>query len=170
MGVAAKSPTRFRKIARAGVLAGALGSLTAATSDQASYPTGFQRWEHVHSGVVLPGSPAYPGFGGIHDTYGNAIAMRGYPAGKYADGSVFVFDVHHEVVGKGSIEPAKRRQVDVMVKRKGVWDYFEFKGDSRTELSVTVAQGRSQCAGCHDGAKRDHVFREEDAAPAMPSS
>ena len=76
MGVAAKSSTRFHTLARVVILAGALGSLTAATSDSASYPTGFQRWEHVHSGVVLPGSPAYPGFGGIHDTYGNAVAMR----------------------------------------------------------------------------------------------
>lgn len=157
------------KYLRAIALAGVLGGLTAATSSDAAYPEGFQRWEHVHGGVVLPGSPAYAGFGGIHDTYGNAIAMRGHPEGRYADGSIFVFDVHREVTGKGSIEPAERRQVDVMAKREGVWDYFEYRGDSRTNLSVTVAQGRQQCAGCHERAPRDHVFHKEDAAPSMSS-
>ena len=117
--------------------------------------------------MVVQGSPFYDRFGGIHDTYGNAMGMRGYPSGRYADGSTFVFDIHHETFEKGYVEPTTRRQVDVMVKHGGIWRYFEFAGDCHTKRSVTVAQGEAQCAACHNLARPDHVFRNEDPPPAI---
>jgi hypothetical protein len=157
-----------KQLARAGVVVAVAALLTGATSDNSGYPTGFRNWEHLHSGVILEGSPAYQGFGGLHETYGNAVAMRGYPKGQYSNGAMFVFDVHNVAIAKGSIEPTKRRQVDVMIKTAGAWKFYEFKGDSHTERSITVAQGEAQCAACHNGAPKDHVFRTDDQAPSMP--
>ena len=159
-----------KRLLKTGGIVAAAALLTGAAASEPGYPDGFRAWAHVHSGVVLEGSPAYERFGGLHEIYGNAIAMRDYPKGRYSNGSVFVFDVHNVAIAKGSIEPTSRRQVDVMIKQGGAWKFFEFRGDSRSERSVTAAQGEQECAACHNKAPRDHVFHDPVQAPSMPQS
>ena len=87
-------------------------------------------------------------------------AMDGYRSGRFPDGSVIVFDNHETFTTQGTELPGRRRFIDVMVKTGGSWRFGEFAGDSRTERSVTVAQGEAQCASCHAQSPTDHVYSQ----------
>lgn len=57
------------------------------------YPEGYRNWTHVKSMLIEPGHPLENPFQGIHHVYGNAEAIQGLADGKYAEGSVLVFDL-----------------------------------------------------------------------------
>ncbi len=57
------------------------------------YPAGYRSWTHVKSMVIQPGHALHASFGGIHHLYANAKAMQGYKSGRFADGSVIIFDL-----------------------------------------------------------------------------
>ncbi|WP_029911838.1 cytochrome P460 family protein [Caulobacter sp. UNC358MFTsu5.1] len=135
------------------------GACLAASATAPDYPVGYRHWTHVKSGVIGPGSPAHPRFGGLHHIYANPKAMRGYSTGKFAPGSVLVFDVLEAKQGAGSVEGGERRFVDVMTKSRDGWSYTEFNGDSREQRNVTPEAGVSQCQSCHLSPKtQDQVF------------
>lgn len=125
---------------------------------EVAYPDGFREWAHVRSGYIGPESPAFARFGGMHNIYANSIALKGYRTGVFPEGSVIVFDVLDTASIASSLETTARKFSDVMEKRNGTWHYSEFHGDSRTERSVTTADGIAQCKGCHTKAKTEEVY------------
>ena len=144
-------------------LAAALGvglavGAAAQAGGEAPYPDGYRRWVHIKSGWIGEGSPAYPRFGGMHHVYANAKAMTGYRSGTFPAGSVMVFDVLETAPGPGSLTTGARRQLDVMEKTATGWRYAEFKGDSRTERTVTAVDGAKACAACHARLGTDSVI------------
>jgi len=151
---------RFAPIFAAALLmaGGAVSVAAPPGTAEVAYPDGFRQWTHVRSGYIGPESPAFARFGGMHNIYANSIALEGYRTGKFPDGSVIVFDVLDTLSIPLSLETTVRKFSDVMEKRGGSWHYSEFKGDSRTERSVTTADGIAQCQGCHTKAKTEEVY------------
>ena len=137
---------------------GAAGVASSQGKVEVAYPDGFRQWTHVRSGYIGPESSAFARFGGMHNIYANSIALEGYRTGRFPDGSVIVFDVLDTVSIPLSLETTARKFSDVMEKRGGTWHYSEFRGDSRTERSVTTADGIAQCQGCHTKSKTEEVF------------
>lgn len=131
-----------------------------------AFPQGYTRWTHVKSGLIPAGHPAYASYGGLHHIYANRTALAGYAKGRFADGSVLVYDLFEtRTTPDGSIDQGPRRHVDVMVKdarryaATGGWGYAEFAaGQSRDRLGPAQRAG---CATCHEQRKaRDYVFSE----------
>ena len=142
----------------ASLLAGAAGFAAPHDAYEVAYPDGFREWTHVRSGYIGPESPAFARFGGMHNIYANSIALKGYRTGIFPEGSVLVFDVLDTASIASSLETTVRKFSDVMEKRGGTWHYSEFRGDSRTERSVTTADGVAQCKGCHIKARAEEVY------------
>jgi Cytochrome P460 len=130
-----------------------------------AYPDGYRGWAHVKSMVIEKGHPLFESFGGIHHIYANASALRGYRSGKFADGSVIVFDLLDATrTNDSAVVEGARKVVGVMHKNSrlyastGGWGYEGFKGDSRSER-VVGAKAAEACHGCHTAQKaKDYVF------------
>lgn len=164
MPTAAARPWR-----RGGQLVAAL--LLAATAAGAAdpppvpYPQGYREWTHVKSMVIQPGHALFDAFGGIHHLYANKKALAGYRAGgKFADGSVIVFDLLDAKSADNTVQEGGRKVVGVMVKDSrryaatGGWGYEGFKGDSKTERAVANNAAKA-CFECHQAKKdSDYVF------------
>jgi len=128
------------------------------------FPEGYRDWRHVKSMVIQPGHALHESFGGIHHIYANKKAMRGYAAGKFADGSVIIFDLLEAQDSDNAIVEGSRKVVGVMHKdsRKyrdtGGWGFEGFKGNSKTERAVGP-NAATACFGCHAPQKdKDFVF------------
>jgi len=149
------------------VLAVALMPAAAAiAADMASvpYPEGYRQWTHVKSMTINQGHALYDAFGGIHHLYANKKAVQGYKAGKFADGSVIVFDLLEAKAIDNTVQEGARKVLGVMHKdaRKfkdtGGWGFEGFKGDSTTERAVGK-NAASACFQCHVPQKsQDFVF------------
>ncbi len=141
------------------ILVGAtLAAMLGATEGKpVAFPEGYRKWAHVKSVIVGPASPFFGRVGGWHHIYANELAVQGYNAGRFADGSVLVFDVLETREVNGNTTEGSRRFIDVMEKDSqrfsatGGWGYEEFAGGNRT-LKPRAAQ---QCHSCH-GAMKDH--------------
>lgn len=134
--------------------------------DRIAYPSGYSRWTHIRSGLITAKHPAFARFGGLHHIYANAASLEGYHSGRYADGSVLVYDLFEtRDHGDGIIDQGPRRQIDVMVKDSkrfaatGGWGYAEFAaGTTADRLSNADRDG---CAACHASRKQHgDVFSE----------
>lgn len=143
-----------------------LTALPAGAADPPSvrYPEGFREWTHVKSMQILPGHPLFEAFGGLHHIYANPKALTGYRSGKFADGSVIVFDLHEAKAESNTVTAGARKVLGVMHKNAkayaatGGWGFEGFKGDSRTERAVGT-NAATACFGCHAPQKqRDYVF------------
>jgi len=128
------------------------------------YPNGYRDWHHVKSMVIAEGHPLYAAFGGIHHIYANAKAKQGYASGKFANGSIIVFDLLEAQSGDGAIVEGSRKVLGVMHKDSkrwaatGGWGFEGFKGDSTSERAVG-GNAASACFGCHMPQKAsDYVF------------
>ena len=118
-------------------------SVHAADAPPVPYPDGYRQWTHVKSMTINQGHALYDAFGGIHHIYANRKAEQGYKAGKFANGSVIVFDLHKDA----------RKYKDT-----GGWGFEGFKGDSKTDRAVG-ANAASACYQCHTAQKdKDFVF------------
>ena len=128
------------------------------------YPEGYRKWSHIKTGLVGPTDPNFNTIGGFHHIYANDKAMEGYATGNFPQGSIFIFDVLEGIERNGNTAEGKRRLLDVMIKDSikysstGGWGYEEFKGNSKTNRTLTEAR-RLQCINCHNQQK-DHVFSE----------
>jgi len=128
-----------------------------------AYPTGYRQWAHVKSMVIYSDKhPLFGQFGGLHHIYANPEAMRALiKGGTYPDGSVLVFDLLDAKDEGGAYVAGDRKFVAVMVKNRarykptGGWGFEAFKGDSRTERTVTDAA--AQCFSCHE-KQRENDF------------
>lgn len=141
-----------------------LGIASVASAKDATtvpYPTGYRHWTHVKSMVLLPDHALAATFGGIHHLYANDRAVEGYRTGKFADGSVIVFDLLDYNVADGAGTEGARKFTGVMLKNAkdfpatGGWGFEGFAGNSTTERMVT--DGGASCFGCHVGQK-DHGY------------
>ena len=128
------------------------------------YPEGYRYWTHVKTEFVGPTNPGFKFSGGFHHIYANGIGMNGYQTGKFAEGSILVFDVINYKEANGNIEETDRFHLDVMVKDSvkyhstGGWGFEEFEKDSHEQRNLTVSI-QAQCAKCH-AAQSDFVFSE----------
>jgi hypothetical protein len=142
-----------------------LAGATASQANEVAYPTGYRDWHHVKSMVIQKGHPLFDAFGGIHHLYANKKAKDGYAKGKFADGSVIVFDLLEATAADNAVQEGARKVVGVMVKdakkyaATGGWGFEGFKGDSTTERAVTQANAAKACYECHTAQKgKDYVF------------
>jgi Cytochrome P460 len=132
--------------------------LRAADPAPVPYPQGWRQWTHVKSMTINPGHALYDAFGGIHHLYANKNAEQGYHSGKFADGSVIVFDLLEARVADNSVQEGPRKVLGVMHKdsRKykdtGGWGFEAFKGDSKSERAVGN-NAASACFQCHAAQK-----------------
>lgn len=138
--------------------------LFAADPPPVPYPEGYRQWTHVKSMTINPGHPLYGAFGGIHHLYANRKAEQGYATGRFADGSVIVFDLLEADVADNAVHEGARKVLGVMHKdsRKykdtGGWGFEGFKGDSKTERAVG-SNAATACYQCHTSQKgSDFVF------------
>ena len=136
----------------------------AADAPPVAYPEGYRQWTHVKSMVIQPGHALYDAFGGIHHLYANAKAEAGYKSGKFADGSVIVFDLLDAKAADNAVQEGARKIVGVMVKNAaaykdtGGWGFEGFKGDSKPERAVGK-NAATACYQCHTSQKdKDFVF------------
>ena len=147
---------------------GLLGSLltlsASALAQEVPYPTGYRDWHHVKSMVIEEGHPLFGAFGGIHHLYANKKAIKGYKQGKFADGSVIVFNLLEANHGGNATTEGKRKVVGVMHKNSrtyaetGGWGFEGFAGDSKTQRAVRD-NAKNACFGCHEPqAGSDYVF------------
>ncbi|MGO1002129.1 cytochrome P460 family protein [Lysobacter sp. CA196] len=150
----------------------------AADTQTLPFPVGYSRWTHIKSGLINSGHAAFARFGGLHHIYANATALDGYRSGRFADGSVLVYDLFEaRDNGDATIDQGPRRHIDVMVKDSarfaatGGWGYAEFAaGERRDRLRPAQRDG---CAACHASQKQnDQVFsrwHEDSSAEPAPA-
>ena len=130
-------------------------TLLLAATGSSDYPEGFRRWHFVKAAAILPGSPAFAHFGGVHVIYANDAALKGYSSGSFDPGARIVFDVFDANLADNLVDPTARRIVDVMTwvtgpDGKGAWEFTEYDRDRR--LTIDAAAGQKQCSACHAGA------------------
>lgn len=138
-------------------------SLSSFAADHLAYPEGFRNWTHVKSMTINKGHPLYDAVGGMHHIYANKKAMAGYKAGKFADGSVIVFDLFEAVDKDNAVSEGARKAVVVMQKNRkafkatGGWGYEVFDAGSRK--GSLNAKAAADCHACHTSRKdKDFVF------------
>ena len=128
--------------------------LYAADAAPVPYPQGYRQWTHVKSMTINPGHALYDAFGGIHHLYANKKAEQGYKSGKFADGSVIIFDLLEAKAADNTVQEGARKVLGVMHKgaRKykdtGGWGFEGFKGDSTTDRAVGK-NAATACFECH---------------------
>lgn len=134
-----------------------------AIAGEVAYPNGFRQWGHVKSMVLKPGHPLYDAVGGMHHIYANPKAMQGYKAGKFADGSVIVFDLFEAVDKDNAVSEGKCKAVVVMARNAKAhtandgWGYEVF--DAQTKKGSLDAKAQADCHACHRSQQdKDFVF------------
>ncbi|MBL8429439.1 MAG: cytochrome P460 family protein [Dechloromonas sp.] len=137
-------------------------SVTAVAGDVA-YPNGFREWNHVKSMVLKPGHPLYDAVGGMHHIYANPKAIRGYKSGRFADGSVIVFDLFEAVDKDNAVSEGNHKAVVVMArngkahKANDGWGYEVF--DPQSKKGSLDAKAQADCHSCHKSQQdKDFVF------------
>jgi len=135
-----------------------------AASQDAPYPDGYRKWQHVKSMVIQEGHPLHGAFGGIHHLYANSKAMEGYRTGQFPKGAVIVFDLLEAPAADHAITEGKRKVLGVMYKDEkkfsatGGWGFEAFVADSKSERAVG-ANAATKCFGCHTAQKQaGYVF------------
>lgn len=155
----------LKVIALITVLAGIAGFAATAVSQpgKVAYPDGYRQWTHLKSMVIQKGHPLENPFEGIHHVYANPKAEKGLKSGKYANGSVFAFDLLQAQDAGSALVEGPRKLVGVMVKDKkkfaatGGWGFEGFAGNSSTKR--LVKDGGVGCYQCHTSQeKKDFVF------------
>ncbi|MDP1653256.1 MAG: cytochrome P460 family protein [Rhodocyclaceae bacterium] len=137
-------------------------SVSALAADVA-YPQQFRDGKHVKSMVINKGHPLYDAVGGMHHIYGNAKAIAGYKAGKFANGSVITFDLFEAVDRDNAVAEGAHKAVVVMAKDSKKyaatdgWGYQVF--DPKTKKGSLDAKAQGECHACHVAQKdKDFVF------------
>lgn len=135
----------------------------ATAAEHVTYPDGFRNWNHVKSMTINKGHGLYDAVGGMHHIYANKKAMAGYKSGKFADGSVLVFDLFEAVDKDNAVSEGARKAVVVMQKKSKTfkatdgWGYEVF--DAKTKKGSLDAKAAADCHTCHVAQKdKDFVF------------
>lgn len=146
----------------AATIALSLLSGTALAADAGvAFPSAYRDGLHVKSMVINKGHPLFEAVGGMHHIYANKKAVAGYKAGKFADGSVIVFDLFEAVDKDNAVSEGARKAVVVMskdakrFKATDGWGYEVFANGKGT----LDAKAQADCHACHTQQKaRDFVF------------
>jgi len=141
-------------------------SVTALAAEQSvPFPEGYRNWLHAKSMLIQPGHALENPFQGLHHVYANKQAEAGLKTGKYADGSVLVFDLLQYQEKDKTIQEGERKLVGVMLKdakkfaATGGWGFEGFAGNSKTER--LVKDGGTSCFACHASEqKTDYVYSQ----------
>ncbi len=140
-----------------------LATSTASFAADVAYPEKFRDWRHVKSMVLNQGHPLFEAVGGMHHIYANPKALAGYKAGRFADGSVIVFDLFEAIDKDNAVSEGGRKAVVVMAKdaRKfkatDGWGYQVF--DPKSRKGGLDAKAQADCHACHVAQKdKDFVF------------
>jgi len=143
----------------------ALAGTALAAEPAVAYPKGFRSWKHVKSMVINPGHALYDAVGGMHHVYANPKGLAGYAKGRWADGSVLVFDLFEAVDKESAVSEGARKAVVVMqrdarrFRATDGWGYQVF--DPKTRKGKLDAKAMQDCHGCHTAQKaRGYVFSE----------
>lgn len=135
-----------------------------ATAAEVPYPAGYRDWHHVKSMVIEEGHPLFGAFGGIHHLYANKQAMAGYRTGRFAKGSVIVFDLLDANHADQTVTEGERKVVGVMYKdakkyaSTGGWGFEGFAAGDKARR-VVGGDAATACFACHTPQKdRDYVF------------
>jgi hypothetical protein len=141
-----------------------VAATTAVADTEVAYPAGYRDWHHLKSMVIQEGHPLFAAFGGIHHLYANPLAMQGYKAGKFPDGSVIVFDLLDVQAADNALTEGARKVVGVMHKDSkkfaatGGWGFEGFAAGNSNKRAVG-ANAATACFACHEAQKdRDFVF------------
>ena len=131
-----------------------------------AFPAGYRQWTHVKSVLIGPASAVFASEGGFHHIYANDRAFAGLQSGRFADGSVLVYDLIASEEKDGITTEGARRRVDMMVKDRvaypdtGGWGFERFVGDDRSHGTLSQDQ-KHACFACHSGRKdHDLVFSQ----------
>ena len=150
-------------MSKSAFLALALAAVAFPALADVPYPQGFRQWDHVKSMVINKGHPLHDAVGGMHHIYGNGKAMAGYKSGRFADGSVLVFDLFEAVDKDNAVSEGGRKAVVVMArdrkqfKATDGWGYQVF--DPKTRKGSLDAKAQADCHACHTAQKdKDFVF------------
>jgi len=143
----------------------ALGGTALAAEPAVAYPKGFRSWKHVKSMVINQGHPLFEAVGGIHHVYANPRGLQGYAKGRWANGSVLVFDLFEAVDKDAAVSEGARKAVVVMqrdarrFRATDGWGYEVF--DPKTRKGKLDAKAAQDCHACHATQKaRGYVFSE----------
>ncbi|MFZ0410968.1 MAG: cytochrome P460 family protein [Candidatus Acidiferrales bacterium] len=150
-----------------GAAAWAVRAQSSATSGRAAYDVirGYRHWNHVRTMTVYDASsPLFADFAGIHNVYVNDVGFKTLrTGGKYADGTVFVFDLFALDGQTGAYAQGKRTALAVMVKDAkghadtGGWSFAVYADGNPSKQIVKDA--KSECFACHGEQKTtDFVF------------
>jgi hypothetical protein len=118
------------------------------------YPDGYRHWTHVKSMELKPGHALYESFGGLHHIYANPKALKGYQTGKFANGSVIVFDLLEAKTDGNALTEGKRKVLGVMVRDSGKyaatggWGFEGFAGGDRAKRAAGD-NAATACFACH---------------------
>lgn len=142
-----------------------LGVATAVHAQDVTYPEGYRQWTHVKSMILEEGHPLYASFGGLHHIYANRKALEGYRSGRFADGSVIVFDLLEAAKGGNAVAEGPRKVLGVMernsrkFKDTGGWGFEGFAGGDRNKR-VVGKEAKTACFACHaeQAARTGYVF------------
>ena len=108
------------------------------------------------------GPPLYDAVGGMHHIYANKKAMAGYKTGKFADGSVLVFDLFEAVDKDNAVSKATGRPSWSWRKRQGPQGrpLVGLPGVRRQNPpEQRSTPGQADCHTCHVAQKdKDFVF------------
>lgn len=138
---------------------------SSADSSRVPFPDGYRSWFHVKTATVNEGNKAFAKFGGIHHIYANPLAVKGFAAGKFEDGSMLVFDLLEFKAGADfATHEGARRHIDVMLKDAtrfkdtSGWGFEEFTPASG-QTGILSNDAARACATCHATRKQtDGVF------------
>lgn len=127
-------------------------------ADAAQFPGSFQRWVHVGTGVIMPGTnPELMSEEGMHHIFANQKAADAYASGDFPDGSIVVYELREAQQKNGVIFEGDRKRVDVMIrdstlyKDTGGWRFERFWGNDQTKN--VIPDSGTTCFQCHSKAK-----------------
>jgi hypothetical protein len=147
------------------VLLGAVVSVTSSATVDVPFPDGYRSWRHVKSTVVGPEHKSFASEGGkIYHFFANPLAVEGYNAGRFANGSMLVRETLQTISGEGEargvLKEGDRIALDVMVKddrrykETGGWGFETFDGKN----GRLAEKDRLQCYSCHAKSEHDLVY------------
>src|SRR5262252_2628013 len=108
-------------VVRLALLVIASGVTASERSPDVPFPDGYGSWRHVKSVVVGPEHKSFAAEGGkVFHFYANPLAVEGYRAGRFPNGSLLVRETLRAIAGegesKGILTEGERSALDVMIK------------------------------------------------------
>jgi hypothetical protein len=135
----------------------ALAPLQVGAAEKGALPKGYEKWEKSKQQVVTDKKSL---FYGIHYTYVDKKAMKGYrTGGPYAEGSCFVV-VQYGIKDVGGKPVEGKKQMIVLMKKDksfkqtGGWQYAGFSADGRPSGIDPV----QNCYECHVKTAKESDF------------